>query len=104
MRKISQSNNYNTEILSFFNANKNRTEQLSFKKLQYDFGIEIASKIPLYYDLRKAVLSVFLGHHLLDRDSPSPWTKNRKLGKEMGKVSKLYLLQFLVNNSLSCKW
>ena len=46
----------------------------SFEKLQNDFGTEISPKIAFNFDLRNAVLSVFLGHRLLDQ--PSPWTKN----------------------------
>ena len=91
--------NYNTEILSFVNANKKRTEKLSFEKLQNNFGTEIGPKIEFNTIYGKPLLLVFLGHHLLGRDSPFPWTKNWKRGTEMGKVSKVHLLQFLVNNS-----
>ena len=49
------------------------------------------------------VLSVFLGHNLLDLNSPSPWNKDWKLGTEMGKVSMLHFLYCLVNDSKTTK-
>ena len=48
----------------------------SSEKLQNDLGTETGPKIAFNFDLRNVVLSVFLGHRLLDQDSPSPWTKN----------------------------
>ena len=48
---------------------------------------------------QKAARSVFLGLHLLDKTSPSHWANNWKLGIEVDNISKLHLLQFLVNNS-----
>ena len=45
LSKISLNMNYNTEIRSFVNANKNRAEQVSFETLKNSFGTEIGQKI-----------------------------------------------------------
>ena len=44
MSKTTSSKNYNTE---FANDTKNKTEYLSFEKLQNNFGTEIGTKIAL---------------------------------------------------------
>ena len=85
--------NYNKEIRSFVNANKNRTEQDFFEKLKNNFGTDIGPKIAFYVIYEKQYFFVFLSHNLLDRDSPSSWTQNWKLVTEMGKVSMLHLLE-----------
>ena len=58
--KQNSSKKYNLEILSFVNGNKNRTEYLSFKKLQYDSRTEIGPKIAFNTIYEKPWLLRFL--------------------------------------------
>ena len=58
--QISLSKNYNIEILSFVNVNKNRTEWLSFEKPQNDFGREMGLKLAFNAIYEKPYFLCFL--------------------------------------------
>ena len=52
--------NYNAEIYSFVNANKNRTGKVSFEKLKNNFGTEIGPKIVFHTIYEKRYFLCFL--------------------------------------------